>query len=100
MLVLSDLALIPSIQIMIKNRRHFEVFIGIFQFVAKFLFNFCEAINTEIFLDEGDWHFMADVLSLTYGVLLIVHLMSLKNENINICLRYMGFALAWIAKVR
>ncbi|KAI8908413.1 hypothetical protein EDD86DRAFT_276226 [Gorgonomyces haynaldii] len=97
-LVLTDLAMIPALQIMYSNKRHFELFIGIYFFAAKLLFNLSQALQTPFFLSELQWHFLADVLGMTYATLLIVHLVNHPNENINIVMRYLGFSLTWIAK--
>jgi hypothetical protein len=48
----------------------------------------------------GDWHFISDVLSLTYTCLLLIHLSQIENETQNIILRYVAFSLNWIAKAR
>jgi hypothetical protein len=52
-LVASDLALFPSLAIMQRNKRHFELFVGIFQLTSKTLYNLCQALQISIFLNEG-----------------------------------------------
>ena len=52
-LVLTDLSIIPSIQFLKKSNRHFILFIATFQFMSKTFFNFCEAFQIKVFLDEG-----------------------------------------------
>jgi hypothetical protein len=37
-------------------------------------------------------------MTLSYSIMLLVHLISLPNENNNHILRYLGFTLAWISK--
>ncbi|KAJ3307233.1 hypothetical protein HDV03_001718 [Kappamyces sp. JEL0829] len=83
-----------------RNKRHFELFIGVFQLLSKTLYNLCQALQVGMFLDEGDWHFISDILSLSYLVMLLVHLISMPNENMNHILRYLGFGLSWVAKVK
>jgi len=99
-MALTDAAMIPALLVMQRNRRHFELFIGCFHLIISFLFNISGAWETNIFLSELEWHFISDVLSITYALVLCVHLMGLPNENQNIILRYLAFSLTWIMKVK
>jgi hypothetical protein len=92
--------MLPALQIISQNKRHFELYIGIFHFASKYLYNLTQAIEIDIFLDNGDWHFISDVLGLTYFLLLLIHLTSLENIDHNIILRYLAFTLAWIVKIK
>lgn len=96
----TDLALIPALFQVKRLRRHFELFVGVSQIVASLLFNTCETLGISIFIREQDWHFVSDVLSLSYVCCLLVHAMSIGNENVNIMLRYTAFAAAWVFKIR
>lgn len=109
-LVMTDLAMLPALQIMKSNKRHFELYIGVFQFLSKTLFNASQALQVDVFLNQNDWHFISDVLSIAYYIMLgtehpersndalVVHLSNIPNENLNILLRYIGFSLSWIVK--
>lgn len=99
-MALTDAAMIPALLVMQRNRRHFELFIGCFHLIISFIFNISGAWGVNIFLSELEWHFISDVLSITYALVLCVHLMGLPNENQNILLRYLAFALTWIMKVK
>lgn len=94
----TNAAMIPALNVMKKNRRHFELFIGCFHLFICFCFNATAALDMPFFLDELEWHFIADVLSVTYALMLCVHLMGIPDENTNIILRYVAFALAWLTK--
>uniref|UniRef100_A0AAV1UUA7 Uncharacterized protein n=2 Tax=Peronospora matthiolae TaxID=2874970 RepID=A0AAV1UUA7_9STRA len=91
-LSLTDVATLPALVVMKRNRRHFEMFVGVSQLLISFFFNTAEAFDTQLFLGEDDWHFLSDVVSVTYFLLLCVHLMGYKDENRNIVLRYVAFA--------
>ena len=78
---LTDIAMFPALILIQKNHRHFELYIGAFHFISKLLYNTCQALEITLFLDEGDWHFISDVLGLSYFSLLIVHLISTDDEN-------------------
>jgi hypothetical protein len=97
-LALTDAAMLPALQVMRKNQRHFELFLGIFQLAISFLFNVAEAFHVSLFLKELQWHFISDVLSVAYFLVLCVHLMGFRDENTNIVLRYIAFAFAWLMK--
>ncbi|KAE9042659.1 hypothetical protein PR003_g3509 [Phytophthora rubi] len=99
-LALTDAAMLPALDVMKRNRRHFELFVGVFQLVIAFCFNAAEAFDTQLFLKEDEWHFISDVLSVSYFLLLCVHLMGYKDENHNIVLRYVAFAGAWLFKAK
>jgi hypothetical protein len=96
----TDAAMLPALAVMQRNRRHFELFVGLFQLLVSFSFNAAEAFDTQLFLTENDWHFISDVLSVSYFLLLCVHLMGYKDENHNIVLRYAAFASAWLFKAK
>ncbi|KAF4318401.1 hypothetical protein BBO99_00007485 [Phytophthora kernoviae] len=99
-LALTDVAMLPALDVMKRNRRHFELFVGVLQLVVSFCFNAVEAFGTQFFLKETEWHFISDVLSITYFLLLCVHLMGYRDENHNIVLRYVAFAGAWLFKTK
>ncbi|KAL4095302.1 hypothetical protein PRIC1_008678 [Phytophthora ramorum] len=99
-LALTDAAMLPALDVMKRNRRHFELFVGVLQLVVSFCFNAAEAFDTQLFLKEDQWHFLSDVLSVAYFLLLCVHLMGYKDENHNIVLRYVAFAGAWLLKTK
>lgn len=97
-LALTDAAMVPALTVMKKNHRHFELFIGVFQLAITFCFNAAEALRADLFLRELQWHFISDVLSVTYFLLLCVHLMGFRDEDRNILLRYVAFACSWLMK--
>lgn len=99
-LALTDAAMVPALGVMKRNHRHFELFVGVFQLAIAFCFNAAEALQQQLFLRELQWHFISDVLSVTYFLLLCVHLMGFRDEDRNILLRYVAFALAWLMKAK
>ena len=96
----TDVAMLPALNVMRKNRRHFELFIGIFHLFISVCFNIAGALSMDLFLTELEWHFISDVLTVTYALLLCVHLMGIVDENTNIVLRYVAFAASWLSKVK
>ncbi|GBG34519.1 Hypothetical Protein FCC1311_107432 [Hondaea fermentalgiana] len=96
----TDLAFVPALLEVYKRRRHFELFIGSLQLVSSFLFNSSQALGEKLFIGELDWHFISDVLSLTYVCCLLIHCMGIEDEVKNMILRYVAFSLAWIFKLR
>uniref|UniRef100_K3WRC3 Uncharacterized protein n=1 Tax=Globisporangium ultimum (strain ATCC 200006 / CBS 805.95 / DAOM BR144) TaxID=431595 RepID=K3WRC3_GLOUD len=99
-LALTDAAMLPALGVMKRNHRHFELFVGVFHLCISFCFNAAEAFQAQLFLRELQWHFISDVLSITYFLLLCVHLMGFKDEDRNIMLRYVAFAFAWLMKAK
>lgn len=100
LLALTDAAMVPALGVMKRNHRHFELFVGVFHLCISFCFNAAEAFQAQLFLRELQWHFISDVLSITYFLLLCVHLMGFKDEDRNIVLRYVAFAFAWLMKAK
>mmetsp|Transcript_14610 Transcript_14610/g.26192 ORF Transcript_14610/g.26192 Transcript_14610/m.26192 type:complete len:213 (+) Transcript_14610:77-715(+) len=96
----TDLAFVPALFEVARHRRHFELFVGISQLIVAFAFNLSQALDTQIFLAQNDWHIMSDILTLTYALCLLVHIMGNDNEAVNTGLRYTAFGLAWVFKLR
>ncbi|KAE8976768.1 hypothetical protein PR002_g25217 [Phytophthora rubi] len=53
-LALADAAMLPALDVMKRNRRHFELFVGVFHLVIAFCFNATEAFDTQLFLKEDE----------------------------------------------
>ena len=83
-----------------RYRRHFELYIGVFQLVTGFLYNFCNALNVNVFLTELQWHGLNNILTTTYFLLLLIHLQANSNPTIDIVLRYAAFTAVWIAQIK
>jgi len=98
--VFSDLAFLPPLLIMHRHRRHFELYIGVFQLATGFLYNFCNALNVQLFLTELQWHALNNILTTTYFLLLLIHLQANSNPNVDIVLRYIAFTSVWIAQIK
>ena len=75
--VLTDIAFVPPLMIMHRYRRHFELYVGVFQLTTGFLYNFCNALNMNVFLTELQWHALNNILTTTYFLLLLIHLQAL-----------------------
>jgi hypothetical protein len=98
--VLSNVLFIPALYPLAKYRRHFALFVGLTQLLAAFMYCLGDFLDTRIFLEEEDWHFISDVLSLTYACLIIIHLSAFEDEETNMVLRYVAFFCSWIFKYR
>jgi hypothetical protein len=98
--VLTDIAFLPPLMIMWRYRRHFELYVGIFQLVTGFLYNFCNALNVNVFLTELQWHGLNNILTTTYFLLLLIHLQANSNPTVDIVLRYAAFTAVWIAQIK
>ena len=98
--VLTDIAFVPPLYIMHRYRRHFELYIGVFQLLTGFLYNFCNALNTSVFLTELQWHGLNNILTTTYFLLLLIHLQANSNPTVDIVLRYAAFSAVWIAQIK
>lgn len=101
--VLTDFTVVPALFVIALKRRHFELYVGVMQFICGLMYNLGHAIDDKngwLIIKQANWHFMSDVFSLTYGCCLAIHLMGLKNENANIVLRYVSFTMAWISKYK
>ena len=84
--VLTDVAFLPPLMIMHRYRRHFELYIGVFQLATGFLYNFCNALGTNVFLTELQWHALNNILTTTYFLLLLIHLQA-SARALGACLR-------------
>eukprot|EP00938_MAST-03A_sp_MAST-3A-sp1_P000729 g729.t1 len=98
--VVSDFALVPSLTVTAKNRKHFEVFVGTSAILTGFLYNACDALDVSLFLSKDDWHRINNVMAITYCALLAIYLMCNESDDANTVLRYAAFALVTVAQVR
>jgi len=96
----SDCALVPSLLVTAKNRKHFEVFVGFSAIVTGFLYNACDALDVSLFLTQDEWHRINNVMGITYCALLAVYLMCNTSNDWNTLLRYNAFASVTVAQVR
>mmetsp|Transcript_24409 Transcript_24409/g.55036 ORF Transcript_24409/g.55036 Transcript_24409/m.55036 type:complete len:240 (+) Transcript_24409:182-901(+) len=92
---------VPALQVIMRRRRHFELFVGVFQLVGAVLYSFSDAIGSSrvCLLTPNDWHIISDIMTETYVCLICIHLMGLRSEDHMILLRYIAFAGSWIAKL-
>ena len=75
-------------------------YVGVFQLMTGFLYNFCNALNTSVFLTELQWHGLNNILTTTYFLLLLIHLQANSNPTVDIVLRYVAFSAVWIAQIK
>eukprot|EP00937_MAST-01D_sp_MAST-1D-sp2_P001685 g1685.t1 len=96
----TDLAFAPALVIVKNHKRHFELWVGVMQLVAAFLYNASDAFRTDLYLERSQWHFISDVMSITYVCMLAIHYMQLRNPDVSTALRYLAFTLAWVSKMK
>ncbi len=96
----TDLSVVPSLFLIFQRQRSFEFFMGVFQFVASFLYNVCDSLDIVLFLDKHEWHKLTNVTGLSYGVNVLVYLMCNTSETQDHLLRYLSFALLWICQIK
>lgn len=99
--VLTNLCFVPGLVPLAQHRRHFSLFVGITQTLAALAYCFGDFFQLEsVFIPTQSWHFVSDVLSLTYGCLLIIHLCAFEDEERGMVLRYLAFFASWVFKYR
>eukprot|EP00039_Didymoeca_costata_P031613 m.35637 g.35637 ORF g.35637 m.35637 type:complete len:237 (+) comp8916_c0_seq1:230-940(+) len=95
----TDLALIPALAVMARRGRHFELFMGIFQWITSTCYNLCDSLGWwKLFLPSVKWKQFNNVSSITLGCFVLIFLMGNKNEKRDHLLRYVAFALTWITQ--
>jgi hypothetical protein len=98
--VLTNLFFIPALFPLSEQKRHFPFFVGITQVFASLFYCMSDYFSTNIFITRMNWHFISDVLTLTYVLLIFIHLTANPDEEFNLILRYLAFFLSWIFKYR
>ena len=98
--VVSNVFFVPAITPLAQQRRHFALFVGITQLLAGILYSASDFLHSSIFISSLNWHFISDVLTLTYGCLLLIHLAAIPDEETNVILRYSAFFASWIFKYK
>eukprot|EP01064_Diplonema_japonicum_P007853 TRINITY_DN15476_c1_g1_i1.p1 TRINITY_DN15476_c1_g1~~TRINITY_DN15476_c1_g1_i1.p1 ORF type:complete len:211 (+),score=3.97 TRINITY_DN15476_c1_g1_i1:52-684(+) len=97
---LTSFAFLWPLKMVLAGKRHFEVFIGVSQLATSVLYNTCKALDTNIVLEEKQWHAMNNIISTTYGLLLLIHMQANRSEGFDMFLRYVAFSAVWIAQER
>lgn len=98
--VITDFVFLPSLWIVYQRGRHFEFFIGLLQFFSSLMYNVCDSTGVSVFLDYVEWHELANVTGITYGMFLGIFLMANTSERMDNALRYLCFATAWIVQLK
>jgi hypothetical protein len=97
--VVTDFMFLPALVPLAKQKRHFPMAVALAQLLATLMYNLSDALASKLFIERIQWHFMSDVLTLTYFLHVLVHLEQ-ADEETSAILRYLGFFLAWIFKMR
>ena len=97
----SCLAFMPALRLMAQRRRHFEVFIGVFQLLSAVMYSGCDALGSQrgFFVARDDWHRISDITTETSVCFICIHLYGLRHEDTMIWLRYLAFGGSWLAKL-
>jgi hypothetical protein len=99
--LVSDISLFPALIPLYNQKRHFPLFVAIVQLLSLTLFDATLVFSWQYLFIKGiEWHFISDVMSLTYGINVCIHLANFQDEEIGIVLRYLGFFLSWITKYK
>lgn len=96
----TDVAFVPSLAVVAQRGRHFELFVGFFQFITSLCYNLTDALDINLFLSARQWHELTNILTITYGIHLCIFLMGNRHETHDNFLRYIAFASVWIAQVK
>lgn len=96
----TDASFLPALFLVAERKRHFELFVAVFQFVAALMYNTMGTLGLQICLVAiDDWHNISDIMTETLVMLIAIHLLGLRSEDKNTGLRYLAFAGAWLAKL-
>ena len=96
----TDVAFVPSLAVVAERQRHFELFVGVSQFVTSLCFNMTDALDVDLFLSARQWHELTNIFTITYGLHLCIYLMGNRHESRDTLLRYLAFALVWITQIK
>jgi hypothetical protein len=86
---LTNLAGLPAIVVVWKRGLIFESVIMFFTFVTSFMYHFCESVQLNIWLSEGQWHKMDNIGSIMCFVLCFLYLADLKDQMVSDTLKYL-----------
>lgn len=98
--IVTDAAFVPPLLLLWRSRRHFELYVGVFQLSTGVLYNFCNALNVTLFLTERQWHGLNNILTTTYVLLLLIHMQCNADPSVDAALRYCAFTAVWIAQLK
>lgn len=86
----SNFAFTPCLILLIRKKYWFPVFFGLFTEITSFMYHFMESIALKKFLnmDEGQWHRLDNIGSITCFMSLAVYLMDNRNAELDTILNY------------
>ena len=70
---------------------------GVFQFLASLLYNVCDSLDVQLFLDKTEWHKLTNLFGLSYGVNVLMYLMTAQDGRDH-WMKYAGFGLVMVAQ--
>lgn len=95
----TNFAGIPAVIMLFRTQRIFEGFLALFTVFTSFMYHAMESISAErIFLNEGEWHRLDNVGSITCFMMLFVHLMDFQDEKLDLKLYMTAFIITILAQ--
>ena len=98
MYVASSFAYFMPLRVVLKGRRHFEVFVGATHLLTGVMYNLSKALDVDVVLEISQWHEMNNILAVTYGMLMLIHMQANESEGFDMFLRYLAFFAVWVAQ--
>lgn len=92
---ISNFAFTPALILLIKKKYYFTVFLGFFTEITSFMYHFMESIALKSFLnmDEGEWHKLDNVGSISCFMSLAVYMMDNRNTETDTILNYLALII-------
>ncbi len=95
---ISNFAFTPALILLIKKKYYFPVFLGLFTEITSFMYHFMESIALKSFLnmDEGQWHKLDNIGSISCFMSLAVYMMDNRNAETDTILNFSALILNMI----
>lgn len=95
--VISNLAAIPTIFLLVRQKRRFEVFVSLFTLLCSVMYHLCDSLEWKgavgIWIGEGSWHRFDNVGAIMCFVVWFVYLSNIKRAAIAAYVNYAAFGI-------
>ncbi|CCI49610.1 unnamed protein product [Albugo candida] len=94
--VVTNITMFPAVWCLHKSGRVFDTCFGLLTAITSCLYHICDSIDSPLWLDEGQWHRLDNIATITSIVCWIVYLMDIQQRVVEEYTQYVLFIFVLI----
>ena len=98
--VVSHGAIVPALIQLYRRRWTYEFVISVFAVFTSFMYHFCQAFHTELYLTELQWHRLDNIGAISCFGLIFIHFCCFKRPEVDLGMKYFSLLLAILCQER